>query len=326
MIAAQRAMAEGDYELAAQRLIYARDAEPQNTAVLRQMTLAFWHAGNLEAAARSVRDWARVDGDRPAAHRFAARIYEDIGAVDLAEEAAERAAERGPRDAGAWERLGRLRLKLLDREGALEALERALSLGAGGEVRELLDQALASSRAWHNQPELDPGGLMKAVRFDHYGGVDVLEVREVEDPVPGAGEVLVAVKAAGINPGEISIREGRWQSAFRRHFPSGRGHRLRRRGAGAGRRRAGSRWAMRCSAGPRSAPATPSSSRSGESADGEARGGSWEVAGSLFVAALAAYDSVHAVAPKAGETVVVSAAAGGSARSPSSSPGAPARP
>jgi tetratricopeptide (TPR) repeat protein len=143
MIAAQRAMAEGEYELAAQRLIYARDAEPQNTAVLRQMTLAFWHAGNLEAAARSVRDWARVDGDRPAAHRFAARIYEDIGAVDLAEEAAERAAERGPGDAGAWERLGRLRLKLLDREGALKALERALSLGAGGEVRALLDQALA---------------------------------------------------------------------------------------------------------------------------------------------------------------------------------------
>ncbi len=37
----------------------------------------------------------------------------------------------------------------------------------------------------------------------------------------------------------------------------------------------------------------------------------WEVAGSLFVAGLAAYNSVDAVAPKAGETVVVSAAAGG---------------
>ncbi len=60
------------------------------------MTLAFWQAGKLDAAARSVRDWARVDGERPAAHRFAARIYEDMGAIDLAEEAAERAAERGP--------------------------------------------------------------------------------------------------------------------------------------------------------------------------------------------------------------------------------------
>ena len=65
--------------------------------------------------------WARVDGERPAPHRFAARIYEDVGAVDLAEEAAQRAAERGPSDAGAWERLGRLRLRMMDREGALEA-------------------------------------------------------------------------------------------------------------------------------------------------------------------------------------------------------------
>ncbi|MGA7705785.1 MAG: J domain-containing protein, partial [Solirubrobacteraceae bacterium] len=61
MTAAQRAMAEGEYVLAAQRLVYARDAEPRNVGVLRLMTLAFWQAGNLDAAARSVRDWARVD-------------------------------------------------------------------------------------------------------------------------------------------------------------------------------------------------------------------------------------------------------------------------
>jgi hypothetical protein len=143
LIAAQRAMAEGEYELAAQRLIYARDAEPQNVAVLRLLTLAFWNAGNLEAAARVVREWARADAGRPAAHRFAARIYEDIGAIDLAEEAAARAVRQGPTDLGAWERLGRLRLMLLDREGALEALERAGALGAEGELRDLLAQALA---------------------------------------------------------------------------------------------------------------------------------------------------------------------------------------
>ena len=142
MTAAQRAMAEGEYQLAARRLVYARDAEPRNVAVLRQMTLAFWHAGDLEAAARSVRDWARVEGTRPAAHRFAARIYEDIGAIDLAEEAAERAALRGPADAGAWERLGRLRMRLMDREGALEALERASRLSLNDELQELLAQAL----------------------------------------------------------------------------------------------------------------------------------------------------------------------------------------
>jgi tetratricopeptide (TPR) repeat protein len=143
MLAAQRAMAEGEYELAAQRLIYARDAEPENVAVLRLMTLAFWQAGKLDEAARAVRDWARVDGARPAPHRFASRIYEDIGAVDLAEEAAARATQRGPADASAWERLGRLRLRLLDREGTLEALRRAVALGGGDEVRELITQALA---------------------------------------------------------------------------------------------------------------------------------------------------------------------------------------
>jgi tetratricopeptide (TPR) repeat protein len=143
MTAAQRAMAEGEYRLAAQRLVYAREAEPRNVAVLRQMTLAFWHAGDLYAAARSVRDWARVEGARPAAHRFAARIYEDIGAIDLAEEAAERAALRGPSDAGAWERLGRLRLQLADREGALAALERAQRISPGEELRTLIAQALA---------------------------------------------------------------------------------------------------------------------------------------------------------------------------------------
>src|ERR671919_153874 len=102
MTAAQHAMTEGDYELAAQRLIYARDAEPDNLSVLRLMTLAFWQAGNLPAAGRSVRDWARRDPERPTAHRFAARIYEDMGAIDLAAEAAERAVVRGSEDADAW--------------------------------------------------------------------------------------------------------------------------------------------------------------------------------------------------------------------------------
>ena len=139
--AAQHATAEGNYELAAQRLIYARDAEPENVTVLRLMTLAFWQAGNLPAAGRSVRDWARVEGDRPAPHRFAARIYEDMGAIDLAAQAAERAARRGPADADAWARLGRLRLRMMDRDGAITALDRARELRPT--VEGLLDLALA---------------------------------------------------------------------------------------------------------------------------------------------------------------------------------------
>ncbi len=141
MTAAQHAMAEGDFPLAAKRLVYARDADPRNAAVLRLMTLAFWQGGDLTAAGRAVRDWARVEGERPAPHRFAARIYEDMGAVDLAAQAAERAAQRAPQDADAWERVGRLRLRLMDRGGAIEALERARRLGPS--VDGLLDLALA---------------------------------------------------------------------------------------------------------------------------------------------------------------------------------------
>jgi len=141
MTAAQHAMAEGEYALAAQRLVYARDAEPDNLSVLRLMTLAFWQGGNLAAAGRAVRDWARVDRERPAPHRFASRIYEDQGWWALAEEAAVRAAERGPSDASAWERVGRLRLRLMDPEGAQEALGRAQQIGPS--VEGLLDLALA---------------------------------------------------------------------------------------------------------------------------------------------------------------------------------------
>ena len=61
MTAAQHALAEGDPALAAQRLIYARDADPTNPAVLRLLTVAFWQSGNLPAAGRTVRDWARAD-------------------------------------------------------------------------------------------------------------------------------------------------------------------------------------------------------------------------------------------------------------------------
>ena len=64
-----------------------------------------------------------------------------MGAIDLAAEAAGRAVQRGPQDADAWERLGRLRLRLMDRAGAIDALERARSLVPS--VDGLLDLALA---------------------------------------------------------------------------------------------------------------------------------------------------------------------------------------
>jgi tetratricopeptide (TPR) repeat protein len=141
MTAAQHALAEGDAPLAAQRLVYARDAQPDNPAVLRLLTAAFWQAGNLPAAARTVRDWSRVETDRPTPERYASRIYEDMGAFDLAAEAAQKCAERAPADASAWERVGRLRLRLGDRGAAIAALERARLTGPS--LEGLLDLALA---------------------------------------------------------------------------------------------------------------------------------------------------------------------------------------
>ncbi len=140
MTAAKHALAEGDYAIAAKRLIYARDADPENPAVLRLLTLAFWQAGDLAAAGRAVRDWLRLERQRPAPYRYAARIYEDMGALSQAVEAARIETDRAPTDAGAWERLGRLKLRVFDRVGAREALERAQAIAPSEQG--LMDLAL----------------------------------------------------------------------------------------------------------------------------------------------------------------------------------------
>jgi NADPH:quinone reductase-like Zn-dependent oxidoreductase len=65
--------------------------------------------------------------------------------------------------------------------------------------------------------------MSKAVRFDDYGGIEVLEVRDVARPEPGPDQVLVAVRAAGINPSEAKIRAGLVREIFPATFPSGQG-------------------------------------------------------------------------------------------------------
>jgi tetratricopeptide (TPR) repeat protein len=142
MTAAKHALAEGDFALAARRLVYARDAEPHNAAVLRLLTTAYWQAGDYSAAARAVRDWIREEGERPAPYRTAARIYEDMGSLSQALDAAEREVEHAPGDGSAWERLGRLRLRRFDRAGARAALERACSIAPTEQA--LLDLALVA--------------------------------------------------------------------------------------------------------------------------------------------------------------------------------------
>jgi tetratricopeptide (TPR) repeat protein len=204
MTAAQHAMAEGDYRLAAQRLIYARDAEPDNLSVLRLMTLAFWQSGNLPAAGRSVRDWARRDNDRPAPHRFAARIYEDMGAIDLAAEAADRVVARAPDDADAWERVGRLRLRLLQSQAARVALERARVIEPS--VQGLLDLALANHlvgdvggevTATEQATQLGPGSAAAWSRYAHA----LARTDRVSDGI------AAAERALQLNPSDAEVAE-----------------------------------------------------------------------------------------------------------------------
>ena len=66
--------------------------------------------------------------------------------------------------------------------------------------------------------------MPRAVRFDRYGGSDVLEVVEVDQPHPGPGEVVVRVVVAATNPGEIMIRKGSFADVWPATFPEGQGN------------------------------------------------------------------------------------------------------
>jgi len=154
--------------------------------------------------------------------------------------------------------------------------------------------------------------MPKAVRFDEYGGVDVLNVVEVPRPEPGPGEVLARVKAAGINPGEAKIREGLLRARWPASFPSGQGSDLAGIVVQAGPGVTG------FSTGDEVIGYTDNRASQAEYALVKAAnltlrpaGVPWEAAGSLFVAGTTAWAAVRAVALTTGDTVVVAGAAGG---------------
>ena len=153
---------------------------------------------------------------------------------------------------------------------------------------------------------------VKAVRFDHYGDRDVLYVADIDKPVPGPGEVLVEVRAAGINPGEVGIRSGALHERFPATFPSGEGSDLAgvvvEPGDGVsefavGDEVLGFSFQRSSHATHAIVPVDQLILKPAEL--------SWEVAGSLYVVGATAYAAVRAVDPRPGETVAVSAAAGG---------------
>jgi NADPH:quinone reductase-like Zn-dependent oxidoreductase len=153
---------------------------------------------------------------------------------------------------------------------------------------------------------------MKAVRFDEYGPVTVLDVRDVPVPEPGPGQVLIKVKAAGINPGEAKIRDGSLHALWPATFPSGQGSDF----AG-----------VVDKLGPGVTTVAPGDdvigwvdtrSSQAEYVVAEAQnlarkpaGLPWEIAGAIPVVGFTASAMVRAVDVKPGDTVVVSGAAGG---------------
>lgn len=154
--------------------------------------------------------------------------------------------------------------------------------------------------------------MPRAVRFDHYGDVDVLNVVEVERPVPGQGEVLVRVKATGINPGEASIRKGLLHDLWPATFPSGQGSDLagvvEEVGPGVDSVAVGDEvigWTDRRASQAELVVAAA------EHITPKPAGVPWEVAGALFVVGVTAYATVRAVGVSSGDTVMVSGAAGG---------------
>jgi NADPH2:quinone reductase len=153
---------------------------------------------------------------------------------------------------------------------------------------------------------------VRAVRYDRHGGVDVLRVEEVDIPAAGAGEVVVAVRAAGTNPGEAAVREGVFAQRWPSTFPSGQGSDLagvvHEVGAGVAGWAVGDEvlgWVDTRGAQAEYAlvPA--------EHLVRKPASVPWEVAGALFIAGATAYAAVRAIALRPGETVAVSAAAGG---------------
>ena len=60
---------------------------------------------------------------------------------------------------------------------------------------------------------------MRAVVLTGYGGVERLELREVRRPLPGSGQLLVRVRAAGVNPIDWKIRQGRLRLLLPARFP-----------------------------------------------------------------------------------------------------------
>ncbi|WP_412030529.1 NADP-dependent oxidoreductase [Deinococcus yunweiensis] len=154
--------------------------------------------------------------------------------------------------------------------------------------------------------------MSQAVQLHQYGDVDVLKVEDVAQPTPETDQVLVRVKAAGINPGEASIRKGVFKDSWPSTFPSGQGSDF------AGIIEAVGEGVDDTLIGAEVIGFTHDRASQAEfvvvpqtQVTPKPASLSWDVAGGLFVAGTTAYAAVRAVDVKAGDTVAISGASGG---------------
>jgi len=152
---------------------------------------------------------------------------------------------------------------------------------------------------------------MRAARFQAYGDVAGISVAEVEEPIPGAGEISLRVQAAGVNPIDWKIVQGLLAGSQPLESPRGIGVDVAGivekvgpgvRGIAPGEELLG-------------APTSPSFAELALSRPEllvpRPPGVSWEVAGSLAVVAGTAYATLARLDLKAGETLLILGASGG---------------
>jgi len=65
---------------------------------------------------------------------------------------------------------------------------------------------------------------MKRIQYHQYGGPDVMRLEDFAPAPPGADEVLVRVRASGVNPMDFGIRAGRLKMMTGRRFPRAMGY------------------------------------------------------------------------------------------------------
>jgi NADPH:quinone reductase-like Zn-dependent oxidoreductase len=153
---------------------------------------------------------------------------------------------------------------------------------------------------------------MKVVQFSEFGGPEKLQVVELPQPTVGRGEVLVRVKAAGLNPGESMIRQGLFEDFFPTKLPCGEGSDF------AGIVQELGQGVTDFKMGDEVVGYTDHRASHAEFVVADVdklklkpKSVSWEVGGSLFVAGNTAIASVEAVSMKSSDTLVVAGAAGG---------------